>query len=90
MAISGCDSPTRIAAKTSPRKCIRAVLHFIALKPPLFNLSNVSEFFWSLVLKVCIYSKFISRKKEDSDLVFTFPIIHEMITKFNVVVEKRR
>ena len=53
------------------------------------NLSIVSEFFWILVLKVCICSKFISRKKEDSDLVFTFPAIHEMIGKFNVVVKQQ-
>jgi len=52
VAISGCDSPTRIAVKTSPKKCrIRAVLNFIALKPSRFNLLNVSEFFFEFSSK---------------------------------------
>ena len=61
--------------------CLKLHYRFIS-----FNLSNVGEFFWSLILKDCLQEK---KKKKENRLLASTSLPKRKIRDFHVVDEQR-
>ena len=77
--------------RLSLKRGIHAVSIFIALCPChiSYNMSNVSVFFWSYILKECTGNSILKKELDNRFLVFTSSIKSE-IRNFHIIVVQQR